>query len=143
MLVIMCVSYTTSVISTLSIHLAPPNSSTQITSLPLSAKQVPVTRPTYPVPIIPIFINNSNFNVVFLKFPTPEFRQQPEPYRVRFVLFLAALCPSETPQNFYSVYNLLHLSRQGCISSPYPFLYSGWLPLKGHTPCWYPYFFHR
>ena len=30
--------------------------STQQTSLPVSAKQVPVTRPTYPVPITAIFI---------------------------------------------------------------------------------------
>jgi hypothetical protein len=29
--------------------------STQITSFPVSAKQVPVTNPTYPVPITAIF----------------------------------------------------------------------------------------
>ena len=30
--------------------------STQVTSLPLSAKHVPVTRPTYPVPMTAIFM---------------------------------------------------------------------------------------
>ena len=30
--------------------------STQVTSTPISAKQVPVTKPTYPVPTIAIFM---------------------------------------------------------------------------------------
>src|SRR3954465_8962546 len=37
--------------------------STQTTSLPLSAKQLPTTRPTYPVPITAIFIRESFYRL--------------------------------------------------------------------------------
>ena len=40
--------------------------STQVTFVPISAKQVPVTRPTYPVPTIAMFILVDLFQVIHI-----------------------------------------------------------------------------
>src|ERR1700761_9812713 len=45
----------------------PASMSTQITSLPVSAKQVPVTKPTYPVPTTAIFIFVNKYCATFIR----------------------------------------------------------------------------
>ena len=61
--------------------------STQITLFPVSAKQVPVTRPTYPVPTTAMFMMIKNLKNGLMSFlpetdsDEDDFKNNPTPYR--------------------------------------------------------------